>query len=51
MLFMVITAFGDAIIGDTMRKMVDRERDAVRDLIGELLPQLSPVVRERQSQG
>jgi AcrR family transcriptional regulator len=50
MLFMVITAFGDAIIGDTMRKMVDRERDAVRDLVGELLPQLSPVVRERQAQ-
>jgi AcrR family transcriptional regulator len=50
MLFMVITAFGDAIIGDTMRKMVDRERDAVRNLVGELLPQLSPLVRERQAQ-
>jgi AcrR family transcriptional regulator len=50
MLFMVITAFGDAIIGDTMRKMVDRERDVVRDLVGELLPQVSPLVRERQTQ-
>ena len=32
MLFMVITAFGDAIIGDEMGKMLGRERDAVRDI-------------------
>jgi AcrR family transcriptional regulator len=48
MLFMVITAFGDAIIGDTMRKMVDSERDTIRNVVRDFLPQLSPLVSERQ---
>ncbi len=50
MLFMVITAFGDAIIGDTMRKMVDRERETIRNVVRDFLPQLSALVRERQTQ-
>jgi TetR/AcrR family transcriptional regulator, repressor for neighboring sulfatase len=50
MLFMVITAFGDAIIGDEMRKMVGRERHTVRDVARDFLPLLSPLVRERQTQ-
>jgi TetR/AcrR family transcriptional regulator, repressor for neighboring sulfatase len=50
MLFMVITAFGDAIIGDEMCRMLGRERDAVRDIARNFLPQLSPLVQERQKQ-
>jgi hypothetical protein len=33
-----MAALGDAIIGNQLRKMVGRERDAVRKLIGSLLP-------------
>lgn len=39
-LFVSVAALGDAIIGDQLRKMVGRERDAVRNLIGSLLPQV-----------
>ncbi|WP_322111070.1 hypothetical protein [Steroidobacter sp.] len=37
-LFVTVAALGDAIIGNELRKMVGRERDAVRRLIGSLLP-------------
>jgi len=37
-LFVVVAALGDAIIGNQLRKMVGRERDAVRKLIGSMLP-------------
>jgi len=37
-LFVTMAALGDAIIGNQLRKMVGRERDAVRKLIGSLLP-------------
>lgn len=37
-LFVSVAALGDAIIGNQLRKMVGRERDAVRKLIGSLLP-------------
>lgn len=37
-LFVAVAALGDAIIGNQLRKMVGRERDAVRKLIGSLLP-------------
>jgi TetR/AcrR family transcriptional regulator, repressor for neighboring sulfatase len=37
-LFVTVAALGDAIIGNELRKMVGRERDAVRKLIGTLLP-------------
>ena len=49
-LFVVATAFGDAIIGDALRKMVDRERGTVRDVVAELLPQISAIAiaHERQ---
>jgi TetR/AcrR family transcriptional regulator, repressor for neighboring sulfatase len=50
MLFMVITAFGDAIIGTEMCEIVGRERATVRDLARSFLPQLSPLVQERQKQ-
>jgi AcrR family transcriptional regulator len=36
-LFVSVAALGDAIIGNQLRKMVGRERDAVRKLIGSLL--------------
>lgn len=39
-LLVTMTAFGDAVIGDNLRRMVGRERDAVRRLIGDLLPNL-----------
>ena len=45
-LLVTMTAFGDAVIGDTLRKMVGRERDAVRKLIGDLLPYLVGPKRE-----
>jgi len=48
LLFVVTPAFGDAIIGDMLRKMVDRERAAVREVVGAFLPQISAVVREKQ---
>jgi AcrR family transcriptional regulator len=48
-LFLVIAAFGDAIIGDVMRKMVDRERDTIRHVVRELLPQISALVLERKT--
>jgi AcrR family transcriptional regulator len=48
-LFVVMTAFGDAIIGDVLRKMVDRERDTVRNVVGELLPEISALAREKKS--
>ena len=50
MMFLVITAFGDAIIGDVMRKMVDREPGTVRDVVREFLPHISALARERQVQ-
>jgi len=37
-LFVTVAALGDAIIGDELRKMVGRERGAVRQLMGALLP-------------
>jgi AcrR family transcriptional regulator len=49
MLFLVVTAFGDAIVGDTLRKMVDRERETVRDVVRNLLPQISALLHERQA--
>jgi TetR/AcrR family transcriptional regulator, repressor for neighboring sulfatase len=39
-LFVTVAALGDSIIGNQMRRMVGRERDAVRKIIGELLPSL-----------
>jgi AcrR family transcriptional regulator len=48
-LFVVTTAFGDAIIGDVLRKMVDRERDTVRRTLADILPQISAIARERKS--
>jgi AcrR family transcriptional regulator len=49
-LFVVTSAFGDAIIGDELRKMVHRERETVRNVVGELLPQFSALAREKLSQ-
>jgi TetR/AcrR family transcriptional regulator, repressor for neighboring sulfatase len=37
-LFVTMAAAGDAIIGNPLRRMVGRERDAVRKIIGALLP-------------
>ena len=37
-LFVTVAALGDAIIGNQLRKMVGREREAVRNLMGTLLP-------------
>jgi len=37
-LFVTVAALGDAIIGNELRKMVGREREAVRKLMGALLP-------------
>jgi hypothetical protein len=37
-LFVTVAALGDAIIGNELRKMVGRERETVRKLIGALLP-------------
>jgi AcrR family transcriptional regulator len=37
-LFVTVAALGDAIIGNELRKMVGRERDTVRKLMGALLP-------------
>jgi hypothetical protein len=37
-LFVTVAALGDAIIGNELRKMVGRERETVRKLIGTLLP-------------
>jgi TetR/AcrR family transcriptional regulator, repressor for neighboring sulfatase len=37
-LFVTMAAAGDAIIGNHLRRMVGRERDAVRKIIGALLP-------------
>ena len=37
-LFVTVPALGDAIIGNELRKMVGREREAVRKLMGALLP-------------
>jgi AcrR family transcriptional regulator len=44
-LFVTMAAMGDAIIGNHLRRMVGRERDAVRRIIGRLLP----VVLEREA--
>ena len=44
-LFVTMAALGDAIIGNHLRRMVGRERDAVRQIIGRLLP----VVLERET--
>jgi AcrR family transcriptional regulator len=44
-LLVTMAALGDAIIGNQLRRMVGRERDAVRTIIGRLLP----VVLERES--
>ena len=45
-LFVVVAALGDAIIGNQLRKMVGREREAVRMLIGSLLPLVLDPQRE-----
>ncbi len=37
-LLVTMAALGDAIIGNQLRRMVGRERDAVRTIIGRLLP-------------
>ena len=37
-LFVTMAALGDAIIGQQLRKMIGRERDAVRKIISALLP-------------
>jgi AcrR family transcriptional regulator len=37
-LFVTVAALGDAIIGNELRKMVGRERETVRKLMGTLLP-------------
>lgn len=37
-LFVTVAALGDAIIGNELRKMVGREREVVRKLVGALLP-------------
>jgi AcrR family transcriptional regulator len=44
-LFVTMAALGDAIIGNHLRRMVGRERDAVRRIIERLLP----VVLEREA--
>lgn len=44
-LLVTMAALGDAIIGNQLRRMVGRERDAVRKIIGKLLP----VVLEREA--
>jgi TetR/AcrR family transcriptional regulator, repressor for neighboring sulfatase len=44
-LLVTMAALGDAIIGNQLRRMVGRERDAVRSIIGRLLP----VVLEREA--
>jgi AcrR family transcriptional regulator len=44
-LFVTMAALGDAIIGNHLRRMVGRERDAVRRIIGRLLP----IVLEREA--
>ena len=44
-LFVTMAALGDAIIGNHLRRMVGRERDTVRKIIGRLLP----VVLEREA--
>lgn len=44
-LFVTMAALGDAIIGNHLRRMVGRERDAVRRIVGRLLP----VVLEREA--
>jgi len=37
-LFVVVAALGDAIVGNLLRKMVGRDRETLRTLIGSLLP-------------
>ncbi len=39
-LFVTMAALGDAIIGNQLRKMLGRERDTVRKIIGSLLSQV-----------
>jgi TetR/AcrR family transcriptional regulator, repressor for neighboring sulfatase len=39
-LLVTVAAFGDAVIGDSLRQMVGREREAVRRIVGNLLPLL-----------
>jgi AcrR family transcriptional regulator len=48
-LLVTMTAFGDAVIGDNLRSMVGRERNAVRKLIGDLLPHLISMPKAAQS--
>jgi TetR/AcrR family transcriptional regulator, repressor for neighboring sulfatase len=51
-LFVTMAALGDSIIGNPLRRMVGRERDAVRKIIGALLPQVIEGEREgRAAQG
>ena len=49
-LFVVIAAFGDAIIGAMMHSMLDRERGAVRNVVRDVMPQISALMREREAQ-
>lgn len=46
-LFVLVTAFGDAIMGDLLRRMVARERNTVRTVVGDLLPSISVLARNR----
>ena len=48
-LFVVITAFGDAIMGDVMHDLVGREREAVRTIVRDTLPRISWLVQEKNS--
>jgi AcrR family transcriptional regulator len=48
-LFVTVAALGDAIIGNQLRKMVGREREAVRKLIGSLLPLVLDTSRHRST--
>jgi hypothetical protein len=41
LLFVTMSAFGDAIIGANLCAMIGRERDAVRRVVTELLPHLT----------
>lgn len=49
-LFVVIAAFGDAIIGSMMHSMLERERGAMRDVVRDLMPQISALMHEREVQ-
>jgi AcrR family transcriptional regulator len=41
LLFLTLSAFGDALIGDPLSRILDRDRDTMRSLATQLLPSLS----------